>query len=53
MCGRHDNHRHNVSRSGSLIGLQSVARLGLEFMSLGADGLSGSYAVGFEERSTV
>ena len=27
-CGGHDNHRHHVSRSGSLIGLQSVVRLG-------------------------
>ena len=27
-CGGHDNRRHHVSRSGSLIGLRSVARFG-------------------------
>ena len=52
-CGGHDNRSHHVSRSGSLIGLRSVARFGWRDMSLGADRLSGSYAIGFETRSTM
>ena len=51
-CGGHANRRHYVSRSGSLIGLRRVARLGWSDVS-GAYRLSGSCAIGFEMRGTV
>ena len=51
-CGVHDNRRHHVSRSGSLIGLQSMARFGWRDVS-GSDRLPRSCAIGFETRSTM